>query len=427
MNTRRKFLTDVVKTSAFLPFYARFGDQLFSNDTIIEDVQILKVSGPFTRDHAGYNRQHQSHANDIYEELHPEVYVDRPNSSPGTYTLNHIYLKIITRGGIEGLYGEIEHSLVEPILKQLKPFLIGKDALAGEKLWDQMYRGNRHARAGHYMMAISAVDNCLWDIRGKYFKAPVYELLGGPTRPKAQVYGSCLGFTIEKGKVGPRAKELFNQGFTHQKWFTAYGPGDGTNGMTRNIELVEELRTTLGEDARIMFDAYMAWDVTYAIRWCNAVEKYHPYWLEEAFPPEHLESFRLLSQKTTVPIATGEHFYSRWEVQNFLKADAIKIIQADPEWCGGVSELTKICTLATAYGAKVIPHGHSIHATLHVVLSQSPEVCPLVEYLINHVPYKMHFQKEKFATENGYLPLPTRPGFGIEFDNDTVEKVEVIR
>ncbi|WP_304237687.1 enolase C-terminal domain-like protein [Jiulongibacter sediminis] len=426
MNSRRKFLTDVVKTSAFLPFYNRFGDQLFSNDTIIEDIQILKVSGPFTREHSGFNRQHQSHANDIYEELRPDVYVDRPNSPPGTYTLNHIYLKIITRGGIEGLYGEIEHSLVEPILKQLKPFLIGKDALAGEKLWDQMYRGNRHARAGHYMMAISAVDNCLWDIRGKYFKAPVYELLGGPTRSKAQVYGSCLGFSIEKGIVGPRAKQLFDQGFTHQKWFTAYGPGDGTQGMIRNIELVEELRTSLGEDARIMFDAYMAWDVTYAIRWCNAVEKYHPYWLEEAFTPEHLESFRLLSEKTTVPIATGEHFYSRWEVQNFLKADAIKIIQADPEWCGGVSELTKICTLATAFGAKVIPHGHSIHAALHVVLSQSPEVCPLVEYLINHVPYKMHFQKEKFVTQNGFLPLPTKAGFGIEFDDSTVEKIEVL-
>lgn len=426
MKTRRKFISDVARTSTFLPFYAKFGEFNFSNDTIIEDVQILKVSGLYNRLESGINRQNQSHANDIYEELRPEIYADRPNSGSSTYTLNHIYLKIVTKGGIEGLYGEIEHSLVDPILKQLKPFLLGKDALAGEKLWDQMYRGNRHARAGHYMMAISAIDNCLWDIRGKYFKAPVYELLGGPTRKQAKVYGSCLGFSLEKGKVGLKAKELFEKGFLHQKWFTGFGPGDGNKGLARNIELVEELRGSLGNEADIMFDAYMSWDLPYAIRWCQEVEKYRPSWLEEAFLPEHLESFRQLSQKTSIPIATGEHFYGRWEVQNFLKADAIKIVQADPEWCGGVSELIKICTLATAYGAKVIPHGHSIHAALHVVLSQTPEVCPLVEYLINHIPYKMYFQKEKFETVNGYLPLPSKHGFGIEFDDNTVEKVEIL-
>ncbi|MEI9943066.1 MAG: enolase C-terminal domain-like protein [Chitinophagaceae bacterium] len=162
------------------------------------------------------------------------------------------------------------------------------------------------------------------------------------------------------------------------------------------------------------------------MQWCREVEKYNPYWIEEAFPPDHLESFIQLRQSTRIPIATGEHFYSRWEVINFLKANAIQIVQADPEWCGGVSELVKICNLSSAYGAKVFPHGHNIHAQLHVVASQSPEVCPLVEYLINHVPTKMHFQKDPPLTTNGILQLPKKPGFGIEFDDSKITKKEVL-
>jgi L-alanine-DL-glutamate epimerase-like enolase superfamily enzyme len=276
------------------------------------------------------------------------------------------------------------------------------------------------------MMGISAVDNALWDIRGKYFKAPVFELLGGPTRKEVRVYGSCLGYSVEKGKAGPKAKQLYDQGFLQQKWFLAYSPSDGNAGLDKNIELVEELRSALGPNAQIMFDAFMGWDYPFALSWCKAVEKYRPYWIEEAFPVDHLESFIQLRQNTTIPIATGEHFYSRWEALNFLKAGAIQIVQADPEWCGGVSELIKICNLASSFGAKVFPHGHSIQAALHVVASQSPEVCPLVEYLIVHVPHKLHFQKNPPLTTNGILALPQNPGFGIELDEAKIDQQEIL-
>ncbi len=243
---------------------------------------------------------------------------------------------------------------------------------------------------------------------------------------EVRVYGSCLGYTVESGKAGKKAKQLYDDGFLHQKWFLAYGPGSGNEGLKKNIELVEELRDSTGFDAQIMFDAFMGWDLPFATAWCKAVEKYNPYWIEEAFPPNRLESFRQLSQSTTIPVATGEHFYNRWEVLNFLKADAIQIVQADPEWCGGVSELVKICALASSFGAKVFPHGHNIHAALHVVASQSPEVCPLVEYLIGHIKHKLHFQKDPLLTENGILKLPQTPGFGIEFDDSKIESQKII-
>ena len=428
MTSRRKFITDVTKTSAiaFLPFKTQllFAERKFSPDTIITNVEILRVSGPYTSI-PGINRQPQLKSLYIYPELKPAPYKDGPLKAATTNTINHYYVRIKTKGGLEGLYGHLEPETVAPILQMLRPFLIGKDAMAVEATWDQMYRNYRHSRAGQYMMAMSAIDNALWDIRGKYFKAPVYELLGGATRKEIRAYGSCLSFSVEKGKVGPRAKQLYDKGFLHQKWFMAYGPGDGPAGLKQSIEMVEELRDALGDNATIMFDAFMGWDMPFATEWCKAVEKYHPYWIEEAFAPDRPDMFLELRKNTTIPIATGEHFYSRWEVQNFLKIGAIQIVQADPEWCGGVSELVKICNLSSSFGAKVIPHGHNIHAALHVVASQSPEVCPLVEFLINHMPQKLNFEKNALLTDNGIIKLPTAPGFGIEF-NERAEKIEVM-
>jgi L-rhamnonate dehydratase len=428
MPTRRKFLENVTKASAlaFLPISSQhlFAGTPFTQDTIITDVEVIRVTGPYTSI-PGVNRQPQVRPLYVYPELKPAPYKDATGATATTNNITHYYIKVKTKGGLEGLYGHLDPETVSPIIKQIRPFLIGKDALNVEALWDQMYRNNRHSRAGHYMMALSAVDNVLWDIRGKYYKAPVYELLGGATRKELRVYGSCLGFTAEKGKIGPRAKQLFDKGFRYQKWFMSYGPGDGRPGLRQSIEMVEELRSAMGDDAQIMFDAFMGWDLPFATEWCKEVEKYRPYWIEEAFPPDRMETFLELRKNTTIPVASGEHFYSRWEVQQYLKAGAIQIVQADPEWCGGVSELVKICNLSSSYSAKVIPHGHNIHSALHVVASQSPDVCPLVEYLINYMPEKLNFEKNALLTDNGILQLPKAHGFGIEF-NERVEKQEVM-
>jgi L-rhamnonate dehydratase len=427
MLSRRKFVTNVAKASALsaLPIQSFLHAGSLGQDTIIDAVEIVRLTGPYTNTQ-GLNKQYQVQPAHIYPALKPAVYQDKASETRTSGTVTHDYIRIKTKGGLEGFYGYVDPETVAPIVRQLRPFLLGKDALAVETLWDQMYRNNRHSRAGHYMMAISAVDNALWDLRGKKFGAPVYELLGGPTRSEVRVYGSCLGFTVEKGKAGPRARQLYADGFKHQKWFLAYGPGDGNQGLKRSIELVEELRDGIGPDGELMFDAFMGWDMPFAVAWCKAVEKYRPYWIEEAFAPDRPQMFAQLGLETSIPIATGEHFYSRWEVLNFLDARAIQIVQADPEWCGGVSELVKICNLSSTYGVKVFPHGHNIHAQLHVVASQSPEVCPLVEYLINHVPYKVHFEKNPLLTSNGIIALPTKPGFGIEIDQAKVEKTEII-
>ncbi len=386
----------------------------------IEAVEIWELTG--TREaQRGINAQYQVQPLHIYDSLRPAEYRDAAMPTSGPVKVTALYLKLRATGGVEGLYGPIDRETVAVIDQQIRGFLVGKDPLAGDTLWDQMWRLNRHARSGHFMMAISAVDNCLWDLRGRYWNVPVYRLLGGPSRAEVEVYGSALGSTLEPTRLAARAKELMGMGFRNQKWFLADGPGRGPAGMARNIKVVEILRESLGPEAGLMFDVFSGWDLSYAIEWCKEVEGMRVRWLEEPFSSDKLEAFQRLSASTRIPIATGEHFYGRWEVHRFLKADAIRVVQADPEWCGGVSELKKICTLASLYDVPVIPHGHNLHAALHVVASESPSTCPLSEYLVLKMGSYYYFDRNPLIPKDGKVQLADGPGFGMEIADDKVE------
>ena len=402
--------------SPFLPLFSQNQGKLK-----ISAVELFRVEGRYQTT-TGVNGQHQVQPLHVYDDLRPKVYKDSPNPTTTMRGISAIYIRIKTEQGVEGLYGPVDKEAAIVVDQQLKAFLKGKDPLAGETLWDQLYRLNRHARASHFMMAISAVDNALWDLRGRYFNAPVYRLLVGPTRPHVEAYGSCLGHSLELDKVREKSAQFKSEGFRNQKWFFGYGPGDGAEGMTKNVALVRTLRETVGEEVELMFDAFMGWDLNYAIAWAKRAEVYRPRWIEEAFSPDKIASFAELRKATSIPIASGEHFYSRWEVQHYLEAKALHVVQADPEWCGGVSELVKICTLASIHDVHVIPHGHSLHAALHVVASQSPMTCPLVEYLIGKMASYYHFEKNELKPVNGKFALPERPGFGIELDPAKIEK-----
>lgn len=426
---RRTFLHTLGAASvgAALPLATRevFAQAAAQADLVIQDVEILRLVGSH-EELRGKNHQHQVQPLHLYPERRPAVYRDAASAKAETEPLTQHYVRIRTRGGAEGLYGVVDREALPVLLGPLRTLLIGQDALAIERIWDQMYRSNRHSRASHYMMAISYLDNALWDLRGRRFGVPVYRLLGGPTQQPVPVYGSCLGFAVDPAVAGPRAAQLKKDGFRHQKWFLGYGPGDGPKGMDLNVALMRALREATGEDTEIMFDAYQGWDLQYALEWCRKVERYRPTWLEEPFPVADLESFARLARATSVPLATGEHFYNRWEVEQYLESGALHYVQADPEWCGGVSEVLKIGHLCSVRGVKLVPHCHNIHGALHIVASQSPALCPYGEYLINHVPEKLHFMKDPPLAANGRVTLRDRPGFGIELDSTRIKRQDVL-
>jgi L-alanine-DL-glutamate epimerase-like enolase superfamily enzyme len=414
-SSRRQFL-------AALPACAAFAQ---TKPLKITAIEIVELHGH--RDTVrGVDQQFQANPLFIYDDLRPAPYRDAANPVTAKAATNAIYLRVRTESA-EGLYGPIDKEVAIVIDQQLRAFLIGKDALAQEKLWDQLYRSNRHSRRGFFLMAISAVDNALWDLRGRYFKTPVYRLLGGPSRTSVEAYASCLGYSLEPDKAQKRASAIREQGFRYQKWFLAYGPGDGPEGLRKNVEIVRVLREAVGEDAELMFDVYSGWDLSYTLAWAHQVEKYRPRWIEEMTQAEKIDSFAQLRKATTIPVASGEHIQGRWEVYDYLKEGALSVVQCDPEWCGGISELVKICTIASLFDVPVIPHGHSIHAALHVIASQSPAVCPLAEYLVLKMQSYYHFEKNAPAIEKAHFALPDTPGFGIELDEAKVESQQLLK
>ncbi len=386
----------------------------------IADVQLFRVRGMIPR-RLSFSEERQVGALDLFPEYRArtvtpptaaELAEDRP--------IEGVYVEIATDEGMSGLFGPIMEAQAYLIDTQLRRYLIGQDPIAVEHIWDVLARHDRHGRKGYMMMAISAVDLALWDIRGKAAGMPVYRLLGGPTREAVPAYASALGYSLEPDRVRERACAFVAQGFRAQKWFFRYGPGDGRTAITRNMTLVRTLREAVGDEVDLMFDAWLGWDVPFAIEMGKCMAPYHPRWLEEPVQPDRIESYAEIRRATGIPIAGGEHEYTRWGFKVLLDADAIDVIQADPDWAGGLTEMPKICALASAYDKQVIPHGHSVVPALHLVASQSPAVCPLLEYLVLLNENKQWFHKTKFMPENGLIHLPTEPGLGIALDESRV-------
>ena len=345
-----------------------------------------------------------------------------PPGAPAAVPKKSIYVEIETTANVTGRYGPVDPEAVPPFSEGLATTLLGLDPLSHNFIWDLLQRGNRHSRHGYRKMAISAIDNAIWDLKGRLLGVPVWQLLGGSGRPRIPAYASTLGTLHGDGEVEKVAAELLDQGFTAQKWFFGDGPSQGADGMDRNVALVERTRGTVGNRSELMFDAFMSWHPTYARRWARRVAGLRPDWLEEPFPAGAVESFAQLRASTDIPLAAGEHLYDRHDILPFLQRDLLSVLQVDPEWCGGVTELVKMAALAETYGVHVIPHGHGIHAALHVVASQSPEVSPRVEYLYHAMPERHFFEVDTPAPHGGSFALPERPGFDIEFDDSRIEQ-----
>jgi L-rhamnonate dehydratase len=381
----------------------------------ITDVRLFEVRGPYTGP-AFPPGNRQAQPLDVYPEFNQP---DTPTSAP--QRIGAAYVQILTDSDIAGLFGPIEPPQTFLIKQMLRPFLIGRDPLATELLLDQMIRLHRHGRSGMFMTAVSAIDCALWDLKGHAWGQPVYRLLGGPTRPTVPAYASMLGFSTEPAAAAELARSYQAQGFAAQKWFFRHGPGDGSVGMERNLALATALRAALGPQYRLMFDAYMGWDLPYAIEMVRALAPLHPYWMEEPVPPERVGALRQIRQAAGVPIATGEHVYTRWQIKELLVGEAVDVVQADPDWTGGISELAKICALASAFEMPVIAHGHSLLPALHVAAAQSPQTVPMVEYLVRYQEHKQFFHGPIYRPQNGAMVLPDMPGLGIMLDEARID------
>lgn len=359
-------------------------------------------------------------------DIYPEHKVEGPHwldkVSEGHYRIQAHFVELETDEGVTGVGGPMPADQAYIIATQLKPLLMGHDPLASERIWDRLYRAMVHGRKGVVMMAISVVDCALWDLKGKWAGAPVYRLLGGPTRESIPAYASALGYSLDPELVQERAAEMVKQGYRSTKWFFRDGPSDGIAGIERNMRLVRTLRETVGPDVDIMLDCWMSWDVPYTIQMARRMEEYHPRWIEEPVLPDKIEQYAEIRRNVNIPISGGEHEYTRWGLKALMDAGACDVLQPDIYWAGGISETMKICALASAYDLPVIPHGHSTPATVHLIAAWPVTTCPLLEYLIKWNEIHQFFLKQPVKPVNGQVTLPTQPGIGMALDETKIEQ-----
>ncbi len=340
------------------------------------------------------------------------------------YKIVHLFLHIDTDGGASGTWGPISLGLAWNIEHTLKTVLIGEDPHAVERIWDKMYRHAIHGRKGEMMMAISAVDLALWDLKGKLLDAPAYVLLGGPSRDRIRAYASMLGYSIEPELAAQRAREVAQQGYTATKWFFRHDPTEGQEGMRQNLALIRTVREAVGPDVEIMFDAWSSWTVPYTIQMAQRAVEYRPWWFEEPVLADMIPQYAEIRRSVSgIAISGGEHEYTRWGVKALLGAGAVDILQVDPTWAGGLSELTKICALASTYGIPVIPH-HGSMASTQLIASQTITTCPIQEWLLQVGLTGQHFLKHKIEPQDGMIALPMSPGMSMELDQDAIEARE---
>ena len=301
----------------------------------------------------------------------------------------------------------------------------GEDVMATERHWDVMQKASSpYGTAGLPSFAISAVDNALWDLKGKILNRPVYELIGGPQKKEIFCYASNTDISYGTENSIAWFLEL---GFKAVKLFLREGPDDGLAGLNRTEELIAKTREQVGPDVEIAVDAWMSMNTEYVVRLAEALRPYRIKWLEDYILPEDMDSyFRVRERIPYQTLATGEHWYSMHPFALAASHGLVDIFQPDLQWVGGLTAGIKICHLAEAHGISVIPHAstnypygqHLAFAMPAVSWAErsegvAPPGVPLEELVtLPGTP----------VIKNGYITPSDRPGFGTTFDLDWLEE-----
>jgi L-rhamnonate dehydratase len=342
--------------------------------------------------------------------IYPEYKSKRSLFMASDPAMGAFTVEITTNKGLKG-YGHGGPAGGMIVEKHLARLLINENPFNIERIWDILWRSTMYyGRAGAVINAISGVDLALWDLAGKALGVPVYRLLGGETKPRIPAY--CTGNDVE---------QHIQYGFKRLKLAMPHGPADGQEGMRKNVELVKRTRELLGREGDIMLDCWMAWTERYTLEMAELLEPYKVYWMEECLQPHDYEGFgRLNATIKSTRIVTGEHEYTRYGFRRLLEHNSASIWQPDVNWCGGMTELRRIGSLAAAYDIPVIPHGGGLSEAVHFIMATTNS--PWAELFMPppggpKQVYEMWAEQYSLSKgpEGVYTRPPDRPGFGWDF------------
>lgn len=344
-----------------------------------------------------------------------------------------IFARVSTDEGIEGWGEMISGTKTETVMagaKELAQRIIGRNPFEIERLWQELHRS--FFRGGPINgTIISGLEMALWDIKGKAFGVPVYELLGGAARDRIKVYSWIGG--DRPSDVGAGALDRLNKGFTAVKMNATdeLHYVDSYEKVQAVVDRVASIRETCGDKMAIGVDFHGRVHKPMAKVLAKALEPYHLMFIEEPVLPENWEAFEQIAREVAIPIATGERLYTRWEFKRLFQQGCVDIVQPDVAMCGGILETRKICAMAEAYDMAAAPHAPygpiALAATLQV------DACTPNAFIQEQslgIHYNQGFDlldfiknKDIFAYEDGYVQLSTKPGLGLDMDIDKIEEI----
>ena len=308
----------------------------------------------------------------------------------------------------------------------LDSLLLGSDPRAIERHWQRMYRGGFYRGGPVLMAAIAGIDQALWDLKGKYYDAPVYELLGGRARDRIRLYSHVN--TETPADHAAAAREAVDEGFRVLKTAVPKRPCrrvETPAAVADAVETVGAIRDAVGDDVMIGVDFHGRVSKSLASRLAEELEPYDPMFYEEPVRVEHTESLEAVASSTSVPLATGERLFSRWDFKRTLETGAVDIAQPDVSHAGGITEVKKIADMAEAHDVALAPHcplGPVSLAACLQVDACSPNA--LVQEQLVHqqgIPDWVANPEVFEFDDEGCVPLPDGPGLGIEIDREALE------
>lgn len=342
----------------------------------------------------------------------------------------HFFVKVETDAGIYGVgEGGIRRRAIAlaEVVRSFDPILIGSDPFQIEHLWQVMFRGGFFPGGVVQSAAVSAVDIALWDIKGKALNVPVYDLLGGRTRDKVVCYPHNGGGNLDA--LVESCRQTYQAGWKFVRWGLADRTGSGTFEPRRavqfGLEEVQAVREALGDEVNILVDVHTRLDPADSIDFCTKVEQYNPFFIEDPLRSENTASLRRLRQQTSVPIAVGEQYDSKWKFREVIEEDLLDYCRVDLCIAGGLTEAQKIAGMCETHYIHLAPHNPlgpvSTAACLHLCLASSlvgVQELPRapMSSLTDVFPVQVPF-------ESGYLLPPELPGLGIEFNEDALTNV----
>ena len=345
----------------------------------------------------------------------------------------YLFVQVHTDEGIVGLgesgaWGYLEAS--GEVVKSFREYLIGKDPLRIEHHWQVLYRCT-HFRGAAIMGALSAVDIALWDIAGKYFGVPSYQLLGGKCREKARVYGHVIGSTKEellRGCVQAKAEGYTAVGhltpFLDESRNVPYYKTH-TDKIQDAIQTVAAYREAVGDEVDLCIEIHRRLDPAEAIVLGRAIEPYRPFFYEDPIRPDNIDAMAEVAQKIAVPIATGERIHTIYEFEMLLTRNAVQYVRPDVCMAGGITHCKKIAALAEAHYVDVVPHNplSPVSTAACVQLAACIPNFALQEYPRGEgEPPKSEIVSGTLTLEDGFLIIPDTPGIGVELAEGAAEK-----